>query len=259
MDRLRMRTTLLIPLLLLCFGCTPVSLLILQTIVRQQVRASLASDLQHSVQTYENLSHQRRELLVRESALLADLPTLKALMTADSRTIADGGTEFWQVSGRDFFALLDRNGKLIVSYNRGAPLDQPKVAEGLESGLRHAEDTALLAIDGRLYEISTQPLVFGNSDDGSQLGFVAVGYAVDESVAREVSEAAAAEVTFTVGTRIVASTLQPALQRQLVTQAGGLLLGPTENRNIRLGQEEYLAASVPLNEAGEPDVQPRRS
>jgi signal transduction histidine kinase len=254
MDRLRMRTTLLIPLLLLSFGCTPISLLILQTIVRQQARASLASDLQHSVQTYQNLSRQRRELLVRESALLADLPSLKALMTADSRTIADGGTEFWRVSGSDFFALLDRDGKLVVSYNRGAPLEQTKVAEGLESGLRHAEDTALLAIDGRLYEISTQPLVFGNRDDGSQLGFVAVGYAVDESVAREVSEAAAAEVTFTVGTGIVASTLQPALQRQLVTQAGGLLRGPTENRNIRLGQEEYLAASVPLSVTGEPDA-----
>jgi signal transduction histidine kinase len=254
MDRLRMRTTLLIPLLLLSFGCTPVSLLILQTIVKQQVRASLASDLQHSVQTYQNLSRQRRELLVRESALLADLPSLKALMTADNRTIADGGTEFWRVSGSDFFALLDRDGKLITSYNRGAPLDQPRVAEGVESGLRRAEDPALLAIDGRLYEVSIQPLVFGNRDHGSQLGFVAVGYAIDESVAREVSEAAAAEVTFTVGGSVVASTLQPAIERQLVTQAGELLLMPAENRNIRLGQEEYLAASVPLGEIGAPNA-----
>ncbi len=254
MDRLRMRTTLLIPLLLLSFGFTPVSLLILQSIVKQQARASLASDLQHSVQTYQNLAQQRRELLVRESALLADLPSLKALMTADNRTIADGGTEFWRVSGSDFFALLDRSGKLIASYNRGAPLDQASVAKGLESGLRRAEDPALLAMDGRLYEISTQPLVFGNRDHGSQLGFVAVGYTIDESVAREVSEASAAEVTFTVGNSIVASTLQPALERQLVTQAGELLLSPTENRSIRLGHEEYLAVSVPLGETGAPNT-----
>jgi signal transduction histidine kinase len=248
MDRLRMRTTLLIPLLLLCFGCTPISLLILQTIVKQQAQASLALDLQHSVQTYQNLARQRRELLVRESALLADEPRLKALMTADSPTIADEASRFWQVSGSDFFALLDRNGKLIVAYNRGARLDQSKVAEGLESGLRRAEDPALLAIDGRLYETSTQTLVFGNRDHGSQLGFVAVGYAVDESVAREVREAAAAEVTFTDGKKIVASTLQPALEQQLLTQAGELLLAPAANRRIRLGQEEYLAASVPLGD-----------
>ena len=172
MDRLRMRTTLLIPLLLLSFGCTPVSLLIVRTIVKQQARASLALDLQHSVKTYQNLARQRRELLVRESALLADLPYLKALMTADSRTIADGGKDFLeQVSGSDFFALLDRNGKLIVSYNRAGPLDQSKVAQGLESGLRRTEDPALLTVDGRLFEVSTQPLVRSARDQGSQLGF----------------------------------------------------------------------------------------
>jgi len=246
MDRLRMRTTLLIPLLLLSFGCTLVSLLILSTIVKQQVRANLTSDLQHSVQTYQNLARQRRELLARESALLADLPSLKALMTADSRTIVDGGVEFWQVSGSDFFALLDRNGKLIAAYNRGPALDRSMVEQGLESCLRRPEEPVLLALDDRLYEISTQPLLFGDKDRGSQLGFVAVGYAVDERVAREVSEAAAAEVTFTVGGRVVASTLKPGLQQQFVSQAGELLRSPAENRNIRLGKEDYLAASVSL-------------
>jgi signal transduction histidine kinase len=248
--RMRLRTTLLIPLLLLCFGFTPISLLILKVIVQKQVRASLSSDLQHSVATYQNLAQQRRELLVRESALLADLPSLKALMTADSRTIADGGSEFWQDSRSDFFALLDRNGKLIVAYNKGVPLDAAQVAQGLEGSLRRPEESALLVFDRRLFEISTQPLVFGGKDEGSQLGFVAVGYAVDERVARQVSDAAAAEVTFTVGSDIVASTLPPALESQLASQAGDLLNSPTENRNIQLGKENYLAASVPLGAPG---------
>jgi signal transduction histidine kinase len=251
MHRLRMRTTLLIPLLLLCFGFTPISLLILKVIVQQQVRASLTSDLQHSVATYQNLARQRRELLVRESALLADLPSLKALMTADSRTIADGGTEFWEDSGSDFFALLDRNGKLVVAYNKGAPLDRSLVARGLEGSLDRPEEPALLAFDRRLFEISTQPLVFGGKDGGSQLGFVAVGYAVDERVARQVSDAAAAEVTFTVGADIVASTLPAGLESQLTSQAGELLRSPRENHNIRLGKADYLAASVPLGTPGQ--------
>ncbi len=120
MDRLRMRTTLLIPLLILSFGCTVISLLVIRRIVQQQTQTNLASDLQHSVKTYRNLQHQQRELLARESALLADLPSLKSLMTTyDQRTIEDGGVEFWQVSGSDFFALLDQKGSLIVAYNRG--------------------------------------------------------------------------------------------------------------------------------------------
>src|SRR5947208_10044151 len=140
MDRLRMRTTLLIPLLILSFGCTVLSLLVIQTIVQQQTQTNLASDLQHSVKTYRNLQHQRRELLARESALLADLPSLKSLMTTyDQRTIEDGGTEFWEVSGSDFFALLEQEGSLVVASNRGPPLDRSGLARGLEIGLHRPD------------------------------------------------------------------------------------------------------------------------
>jgi signal transduction histidine kinase len=252
MDRLRMRTTLLIPLLVLSFGCTVLSLLVIRTIVQQQTQTNLASDLQHSVKTYQNLQHQQRELLVRESALLADLPSLKSLMTTyDSRTIEDGGVEFWQVSGCDFFALLDQNGKLIASYNRGPALDRPGVAKGLEIGQRKPDEPVLLALDDRIYEISTQPLYFGPKERGVLLGFVAVGYAIDEHVARAVSEAAAAEVAFTIDGKVVISTLSPMLQQQLIERGGELLQLPTQNRMIRLGKVDYLAASERLTNSSQ--------
>src|SRR6185312_6189777 len=190
---------------------------------------------------------------MRESALLADQPLLKSLMvvslthttsSADTRTIADEGQDFWRVSGSDFFALLDRDGKLLVSYNRGAALERSGVQQGLESCLQHPEDSTQLVLDHRLYEVSTQPLVFGDQLSGSRLGFVAVGYAVDESVAHEVSEAAAADVAFAAGGSIVTSTLPIGLQQQLVGRAGDLLSSGTEGRDIDLGGEEYLAASV---------------
>jgi signal transduction histidine kinase len=247
MDRLRMRTTLLIPLLILSFGCTVLSLLVIRTIVLQQTLTNLASDLQHSVKTYRNLQHQRRELLARESALLADLPSLKSLMTTyDQRTIEDGGVEFWQVSGADFFALLDQEGGLIAAYNRGPGLERSRVAKGLETGLHKPEEPILLALGDRIYEISTQPLYFGPREHGTLLGYVAVGYSIDEHVARAVSEAAAAEVTFTVDGRVVVSTLSPELQRQLIARGGELLRLPTENKKIELGRVDYLAASKRL-------------
>jgi signal transduction histidine kinase len=246
MDRLRMRTTLLIPLLILSFGCTLLSLLVIRRIVEQQTQSNLASDLQHSVRTYRNFQRQQRELLARESALLADLPSLKSLMTTyDARTIEDGGVEFWQVSGSDFFALLDQNGRLIAAYNRGPALNQVGVAHGLEAGPRRSEPF-LLALDNRIYEISTQPLYFGPKEHGTLLGFVAVGYAVDQHVAHAVSEAAAAEVTFTVDGKVVVSTLSPALQEELIARGPELLRAPTENRKIKLGKIEYLAASERL-------------
>ncbi len=248
MDRLRMRTTLLIPLVLLSFSCCVVSLLVIRTIVERQIRASLASDLQHSVRTYQNLQRQRRELLSRESSLLADLPPLKALMTtADARTIEDGGIEFWQLSGSDFFALLNQSGKLVALYARGPELDRARVEQELERSPRRPEEPLLLTLGDRLYEVATRPLWFGNQEGGTQLGSVAVGYAIDAQVAREVSEASAADVAFVVNGKVIASTLAPDLQQSLVERVGNSLRSSDANQKIALGGEEYLVASASLS------------
>ena len=62
-------------------------------------------------------------MLGREAALLADLPSLKALMsTQHAQTIQDGSEEFWAISGSDFFALTSANGTLFTYSNRGAKL-----------------------------------------------------------------------------------------------------------------------------------------
>jgi signal transduction histidine kinase len=245
--RLRVRTTLLIPLLVLSFGCTFVSLLVIRTLVQRQARTSLGSDLRHSVMTYENLERQRRVMLVNESSLLADLPSLKALMTThDARTIEDGGSEFWAISGSDLFALLDQNGELIAFYNRGPSLHRVSVEHALRIAMQHPEDVSNFSIDGRLYELAIEPLVFGERTTGTRLGFVASAYAIDEQVAREVSQAAAAEVAFTSGQQVVASTLKPDLQHQFLSQLNSVLHSPPEGSRIHIGDEDYLATSVSL-------------
>ena len=261
MDRLRMRTKLLIPLLILSFGWTVLSLLIVRTIVQRQIRADLTSDLQHSVNTYQNLRRQRHDLLLRESALLAELPTLKALMTAhDKRTIQDAGADYWRISGSDFFALLAQDGNLIAAFAHdpavqkdalqqqlNPPVQQPAIpVQQLIDPLQQPSRTSLIALNNRLYEVSARPIFFGDRQTGSPLGYVAVGYAIDERVAREVSEAAAAEVAFAANGLIVASTLSQPRQQQLATFMGTTLQPSSPNTSIRIGDEHYLAATAPL-------------
>jgi signal transduction histidine kinase len=250
MDRLRMRTTLLIPLLVMSFGWTVISLLLIRSIVTQEIRSNLASDLQHSINTYQNLQRQRREMIARESALLADLPSLKALMTArDADTIQDAGKEFWQVSHSDFFALLSSGGNLVAIYNQGPNLDRQRIQKAMDIGLTRTGVPLSMTLDGHLFDVSIQPIFFGPNDSGTVLGYVAVGYAIDEAVARQVSEAAAAEVAFAAGKRILASTLSPNLQAALVAQSARLLHSPEQNVNIQLGADRFLGASLPLSSA----------
>jgi signal transduction histidine kinase len=241
-----MRTTLLVPLLIVSFSWTVVSLLILSVIVQHQTRADLTSDLRHSVATYQNVQRERSAVLGREADLLAELPTLKALMTSNDRaTIEDAGADFWKVSGSDLFALFSADGHLIAVYRKGAPVDRQAAERLIQPHLVDGLGPFYLALDGSLYELATDRLTFGDRETGSLLGYVAIGSAIDQQVARVVSEAAAAEVAFSTDGSIVAGTLRPELQTQLQSQLPQL--GNSSGEQVlTLGPQRYLATAVPL-------------
>ncbi len=250
-----MRTLLLVALLALSFGLTSLSLLTIRFTLSRQVQRDLTSDLRHSVDTFLNLEHQRREMLARETALLADLPSLKALMTTqDARTIQDGGRDFWQVSGGDLFQLYDRGGHLAASYGPGLFSGGGTLGDGTELAMRavieQPQTARTLAVGNRLYEVIAQPLSFGPRVDGTLLGYAVLGAAIDQHVAREVSQAAAAEVAFTIDGKVAVTTLNPALEAALNANANAQLrtLAPGAVCDVTLGRERYLATVMQVGD-----------
>ena len=265
---IRMRTTLLLSLLTVSFGLTMLSLLVLRTTLQRQNRRSLASDLNRSMLTFQNLQSQRREMLRREAALLADLPTLKALLTTDDeRTIQNASAEFARVSKSPFFTLTNRSGMMMARYKDGSPLDPAAATPGIRNAFRDAFSNTpasnyVLSGD-RLYEVTSQPLYFGPSSSGTLLGYVTIGYAIDDRLALEVSEAAAAQVVFSAGDAIVASTFdsahkrafaQQAVARRSFTQRGPQPANATKGSDVWIGPERYLEASVRLSGEDAPVV-----
>jgi len=235
----------LLSLLSLACGLTVMSLLLIRSGLQKQIRTSLVADLSHSTVTFENLQRQRQQMLDREVALLADLPSLKALMTThDLRTIADGGTEFWKVSGSDLFALLDESGAVAAVYANGGLPEPQGIDRQLKRLLTAPPERRYLLSNHRLYYVSFRPLYFGTEATGTPLGFVVAGSAIDDRVSREVSEAAAADAIFLAASEIVSSTLSAQHNADLEEQANTLAGQATGD--LRLGNEHYLAASVSI-------------
>ncbi|MGA9243296.1 MAG: ATP-binding protein [Silvibacterium sp.] len=240
-----MRTILLLSLLSLACGLTVMSLVVIRSSLQKQIRSNLAADLLHSTVTFQNLQRQRQQMLDREVALLADLPSLKALMTThDLNTIQDGGVEFWKVSGSDLFALVDTSGAVAAVYDSAGSPDRQDIERQLKRMLDLRPDQRYLLSDHRLYQVSFQPLFFGPEATGTPLGFVIAGYSIDDRVSRQVREAAAADVIFLAADKIVSSTLDP--QHDLDLQRQGSTIAPQAEQNIWLGKEHYLAASVAI-------------
>ena len=229
---------------LVIISITAVSLLLVRQRLSTQLREDLSQDLKHSVITFEDLQVVRLSALERENALLADLPTLKALMTSsDDLTIRDGAVEFWNLSGNDMFALADQNGRIITSYTRDAKTGgfQQHLAELLSSPDRR------YLIDGNaLYACAVRPLYFGNSEHGSILGYVITGMSIERTV-RQISQPTGVEATFISSGKVVASTLPSDLQ--YLSHAGPELLNgtPAAPSTVRLGNSRFLAATENLS------------
>ena len=117
---IRTHVLLVVAMALVIAIVTSLCVLLIRHRLRVQVADDLSQDLDHSVITFQNLQAERLGALERENALLAELPTLKALMTSgDDLTIRDGAVEFWQLSGDDLFALADPSGRVVAAYTKG--------------------------------------------------------------------------------------------------------------------------------------------
>src|SRR5574337_2140947 len=115
MVRLRLRTKFLFSLVLVSVVLTAATLLIVQHRARQQARDVTYEAMHSSLTTFQNFQRQREQALARSAELLANLPTLRALMTTrDEATIQDGSADSWRLAGSDLLVLADRTGKLMA-------------------------------------------------------------------------------------------------------------------------------------------------
>jgi signal transduction histidine kinase len=257
-----MRSALMVALLAVSLGPTAMCLLIVRFSVQQEIRQGLDADLGHSLNTFRNMSDQRKQMLAREAALLADLPSLKALMaTQDKGTIEDGSAPFWSTSGGDFFALASASGEVFTYSNRGAALHDGEVKQGLAVCMAHRDDICTIAFNERLYELSIQPLYFGPPGNDSRLGYVVIGDEIDAKVARQIADVAAADVAFLVDGHISAATLPTdrladlrGLIADLRSRTAPLDSATAEPRTIKLGSERYTAAAASIAAAGQEHV-----
>lgn len=223
---------------------TGLCLVLIQHRLRAQVTDDFSMDLKHSVVTFQNLQAERSDALNRENALLAELPTLKALMTSGDRlTIQDGAVEFWQLSGEDLFALADSAGKIAALYSSAGPADA-SLHHALEA-LITAGGRHYLIAGGSLYDCSIRPLYFGSDRHGTLLGYVISGNSIERTV-RQITGPTGVEATFVSDGQVLASTLSNP-DRAILSTRRIQASTPQSPSIITLQNTRYLAATEDLS------------
>jgi signal transduction histidine kinase len=256
MLKLRMRTKFLLSMLLISAGLTCTSLLLVRHSVQKQVRREIFADLRNSVGTFQNFQRERELTLTHSAELLADLPNLRALMTTQHEaTIQDASSGLWRLAGSDLFVLADRTGHVVALHTASPGLTREMAQQSL-AGTLSDESSGHWWFGGQhLYEVFLRPIYFGPAEENRLLGFLVIGYEIDDRLTSQVGRIAASQVAFYYGDAAVKTTLTPVqeseLARQRVLHSASDASGAEE---IQLGEERFLITSLELAGAKNPSV-----
>jgi signal transduction histidine kinase/predicted GNAT superfamily acetyltransferase len=251
-----MRTKFLLSMLVITAGLTSTSLLLVRSRVQKQVRKEIFADLHNSVSTYQNFQRERELTLTHSAELLADLPNLRALMTTqDEATIQDASNDMWRLAGSDLFVLADRTGHVVALHTTSPGFTRQMAQDSFASSLSQEGSDHWWFGAHHLYEVFLKPIYFGSASENRQLGFLVIGFEIDDSVASQVSRIAASQVAFSYGATIVRSTLTPseevALAHWKVPRSAG---GAAEPEEVQLGDERFLGTTLELAADRTPSV-----
>jgi hypothetical protein len=246
MTRLRLRTQLVIASLVIIFALTGAVLLIIRHSVHSEITKQVQGSTDASLRAFENVQQERERDLSRTAAILAELPTLKALMTTEhAPTIQDASEPFWELSGSDLFVLANSNGRVFGFQVRQNGWTRELAERDLGKSVRQGESAAWWYANGQLYWVFLCPIVAGAETNQRQLGVLAVGYQVDSTVAEQLSLVADSQIALTAGQDVIASTLAPQAVSELHRWiADEETPADTRTRQMVLGTDQYEMASV---------------
>jgi signal transduction histidine kinase len=250
LPRLRLRTRFLLSMLLITTGLTTTSLLLVQRSFRINVRQGIAVNLRNSVAAFQDFRHERETMLTSDVALLADLPITRAIMTSpDPVTIQDASQDISQIAASDLFVMVDRSGRVVALHTKTPGFTREAAEKYFQQSLDEdrGEPSHWWLGEHHLYQTFIEPIYRGTRTDGTLLGFLVIGYEINDRVAAEVSKVAGSQVAFSCGNEIVGTTLTAAQVQGGSIQ--NLIAGSVHDdpREIEIGNERFLATSLLLS------------
>lgn len=243
-----MRTRFLLSMVLITTSLTALSLLVVRHSVQRHAREGIVQDLRNSVTTFQNFQHDREITLTHAAELVAYLPITRSILTpSDPATIQDASKDVWPLTGGDLLVLVDRNGKVVALHTKSPGFTREVAQKDFERSLNEEDSSHWWFDGGHLYQAFMQPVYFGSKTEGSLLGFLIIGYEIDDRLAREVSKVSSSQVAFSYGDEIVATTLTPIAAQNPDVRA--LAAGSSQNgpHDVAVSDEKFVATSLDLS------------
>jgi two-component system, cell cycle sensor histidine kinase and response regulator CckA len=236
---LRLRTKFLLSMILVIAGLTGLALLVVRQTVQEHARQELTNSAHNSLVMFQILQHQRQVLMSRKADLLA---TSAFLSDDDASSFTDSTNNPLDTSRSDLMALADASGKILALHSVHPDVSAHVLEPLLHSSLTKNHTSDWWFTQGRLYQVELQSIGTPASGTPPQTSTVIVGQEFDDRNVRDLADLLSSEVALRYDGHVVASTLDPYREAQLVAQ----IHRHTPPDQIVLGSDRYFASSVQL-------------
>ena len=239
-----LRTRLLLSMLAVVSLLTVAVLALVQVRMRAHVSEDLVATLRTESAVYSKVEEARRQQSEQSAALIANLPSLKALMsTHDPLTIQDGSEFFLHTSGADVLILEDPTGTQMALHSKSKYV----AASSERLLLFHSSDKHdWWFVNGHLYDLSFALINAGAGAELHALGRVALGREVTPQSVAGTDTLRDSPVIFERDGRVLLSSLDPQLWSDFQGFLSKSARTPNSIQEIDIGGERYLGSFIEL-------------
>ena len=244
-----LRTKIFVAFSVLILAVLLATLGLTQWVVSREAEATLGRELQTTGQVFERFLKERATRLQTNSTLLASDFALKRVIAThfdaanyDPATLASAGMSYRERIGVEIVWMTDEAGTLLAASpgNRRVGHSIAQLAPLREALQNEEAASAIVQIDGELFQLVAVPVFAPDV-----IGFLLLGYAIDDSVAASLKSDTGSEITFLTLSRVFASTWsQQRRNTLLAARADGVRQQPSSL--VRMDGERFLSLAVPV-------------
>ncbi|SAK53566.1 response regulator receiver modulated diguanylate cyclase/phosphodiesterase [Caballeronia arationis] len=236
---LRARIALVFVLLMLAVQAA--AFVVINSVITSNAHRNANEQLTVAERVFKQVLRSNSEKLTQAASVVAaDFGFRQAIASHDEKTVASALQNHGDRIHADIVMLADLNGKLIADSSgpahEGMPFPFPKLLHAVE---RNGDASAIGVIDGRPYQLVAVPI-----KAPLPIAWVAMGFVIDDDMAREMSSLTSLDVSF-IDQR--ADGRWTALASSLPAAERRALQDPSH-----LSEENYATRLVRLKSEGEP-------
>jgi len=267
MKPLKLKTKIILFTTLLVIAVVAGSFLVINRVVRTQVRTSLVRNLERSQQTLERIQRDRLREMAAYSIIASENSTLKAaietyqtelqsnspILEQLRRTVENEAVKLFAILKADLLVVTSNRGDVLAMEGIHAPMarsglnlsDQPSIQNCLGPYPRDFEQSAgIWEFQGRSYRIVSVPILLQDL----VIGTLSSGYEISPHLVETIKQNTGSDVVFVAADQVIASTFAEeqngALLGALKAQTAPPTTAEDSQPELVLQGETFLALQI---------------